>query len=222
MKAKVTKDKITDPKATGYKPRAKRYDVADTTVPGLNLRVNPTGLKSWVVRIWRPFKKEQLASLDNAERKNKRATASKAKKKPTGKYTSKTIGIFKQDRRASIEMTTEEAQEQARIELALVGRKGSLSQHEAFLKTMPTLSEWFDKFAKKNPRHYAASTMSDHCFRMENHIGPRLGSMQLHEITSAHLEDLTLTVENEVGGRTANMCRILIGILLDWCDGILQ
>ncbi len=111
------KAKLTDPKASGYKAKPSRYDVSDVTVPDLKLRVNPSGQKSWVVRIWREKR-----------------------------YTSKTIGVFKKGRKAAIEMNTDEAREQARIELALVGRKGSLSQKEAILKAMPTLSEWFDLF----------------------------------------------------------------------------
>jgi integrase len=41
---------LTEARVKAARPRARRYTIADQTVPGLYLRVTPVGAKSWVVR----------------------------------------------------------------------------------------------------------------------------------------------------------------------------
>ncbi len=119
---------------------------------------------------------------------------------------------------ADIELSVDDARHQARHELALAGKQGSLNRDQAAISEMPTLDEWYQEFKVKNPRRFVETTVRDNTTRMAQYISPRLGKTPLHKITGGDLEDLVLELEKDVGARTANMSKRLVGQLLDWAN----
>ncbi len=99
---------FSDKKATDLKPENSRKDYRDTKVPELHLRVYPTGRKVWMLRI-----------------------------SNRGKWSSSVIGVFRETPTADIELEAEDARYQARHELALAGKQGSLNRDEAAIAAMP-------------------------------------------------------------------------------------
>jgi len=180
---------LTDTTGKALVPTGNRYEVKDTKIAQLRLRISPNGRKVWRVRIW----------LD-------------------GRWMSKDLGVFQQRSGAAIIMGSGAARHEAQAMLAKAGRKGQFSKDAAVLADMPRLSGWFEEYKSSNPRRLSERTLSDHSARMKSYISPALGDKRLHEIRSADLEDLTLTVERNVGARTANMCRSLVLALLRWAE----
>ncbi len=78
MNPKNLLKKLTDTSITNLEPAAKRYDVNDHKIIGLNLTVYPSGEKSWSYRYRihgkanRYFIGRDTVSLDSARRKAKK------------------------------------------------------------------------------------------------------------------------------------------------------
>ncbi len=144
---------LTDKRAAAIKPQNQRFFVRDGKVPELRLRVSPSGRKVWLLRV-----------------------------SNRGKWSSSNIGVFMESGAADIELSVDDARHQARHELALAGKQGSLNRDQAAISEMPTLDEWYQEFKVKNPRRFVETTVRDNTTRMAQYISPRLGKTPLHKI----------------------------------------
>ena len=130
----------------------------------------------------------------------------------------KRIGVFQTANDTPAVMGVAEARSEAVYELAALGQKGRDKKAEADIRAIPRLDDWWDRFSEANPGRWVESTMINHTQRMRDYISPRMGSLKIHEIRSADLEDMTLAVDQGTGARTANMCRALVLQLLKWAS----
>ena len=63
MDHRRTGRRLTDSSIKNLKPRARSYDITDPATPGLQLRVHPSGLKTWYYRYSRPDGKRDRLRL---------------------------------------------------------------------------------------------------------------------------------------------------------------